>query len=128
MLHQIGNCFLDPKIDARNYANMNIRPKTRRKIKEQMVENNLVDIFRELHPTKKAFSWRRFNSSQQGRLDYFLISEELFGTIKSCSISPSYRSDHSLVIMEMRKTEFKRDRQFWKFNNSLLKDKKHRFL
>ena len=119
------NCPLDMKMDARNYTNNNIRPRTRLKIKEFMSDKNLVDIFRELHPDKKAFSWRRYNTAQQGRLDYFLISEDLTGIIKNCKISPGYRSDHSLVTLEIMKNEFKRDRQFWKFNNSLLKDKNY---
>ena len=38
-------------------------------------------------------------------------------------ISPGYRTDHSLVTIVLRKNEFKRDRSFWKFNNSLLRDK-----
>ena len=117
------NCMLDMKLDSRNYINTNPRPRTRNKIKEFIVENNLIDIFRELYPNKKAFSWRRFNTSKQGRLDYFLISEDLFGMVKDCKISPGYRSDHSIVILEIRKKEFKRDRQFWKFNNSLTYDK-----
>ena len=116
------NCMLDMKLDSRNYMNTNPRPRTRNKIKEFIVENNLIDIFRELYPNKKAFSWRRFNTAKQGRLDYFLISEDLFGMVKDCKISPGYRSDHSLVTLEIRKEEFKRDRQFWKFNNSLVND------
>ena len=117
------NCILDMKLDSRNYTNTNPRPRTRNKIKEFMLENNLIDIFRDLYPNKKAFSWRRFNTSKQGRLDYFFISENLFGNIKDCKICPGYRSDHSIITLEMRKNEFKRDRQFWKFNNSLLNDK-----
>ena len=95
--------MLDMKLDSRNYINTNPRPRTRNKIKEFLVENNLIDIFRELYPNKKAFSWRRFNTAKQGRLDYFLISEDLFGMVKDCKISPGYRSDHSIVILEIRK-------------------------
>lgn len=119
------NCILDINLDARNYVNTNPRPRTRTKIKDFMSENCLIDIFRELYPNKKAFSWRRFNSNKQGRLDYFLISEDLFGIVKDCKIYPGYRSDHSIVTLELSKSEFKRDRQFWKFNNSLTNDNKY---
>ena len=119
------NCVLDMNLDARNYVNTNPRPRTRSKIKDLMSENNLCDIFRELYPNKKAFSWRRFNTAKQSRLDYFLISEDLFGIVKDCKICPGYRSDHSIIALEIRKKEFERDRQFWKFNNSLVSDKNY---
>ena len=94
------NCILDMRIDSRNYANNNNnRPRTLRRIKELMSEYNLIDIFRELYPNKKSYTWRRFNTAKQGRLDYFLISDETFGTVKKCTINPGYRSDHSMVTL-----------------------------
>ena len=117
------NCLLNLNIDARNYTSTVNRPRTRNKIKDLMADNNLIDIFRCMHPDKRAYTWRRFNTVKQGRLDYFLISEDLSGQTMKTFISPGYRSDHSLVTLTLRKNELKRDRQFWKFNNSLLKDK-----
>ena len=117
------NCLLNPTLDARNYSNNNLRPRTRATLLSRMSDLNLVDVFRKLYPEKKAYSWRKFNSTKQGRLDYFLISQDLVSDIKRSSISPGYRTDHSLVTISLRKKEFKRDRPFWKFNNSLLKDK-----
>ena len=118
------NCFMDPVLDTRNYSSMhNIRPRTRNKISDLMNEFDLIDVFRKIYPDKKAYSWRKFNSNKQSRLDYFLISQNLIGEIKRTAIDPGYRSDHSLVTIAIRKKEFKRDKTFWKFNNSLLKDK-----
>ena len=117
------NCILNPMLDSRNYAHNNPRPRTRTAILNSMAELDLVDVFRKLYPERRAFSWRRFNSTKQGRLDYFLISHDLLGEVKKAQINPGYRTDHSLVTISIRKNEFKRDRPFWKFNNSLLKDK-----
>ena len=117
------NCLLNPNLDARNYSNNYLRPRTRETIFNRMSDLDLVDVFRKLYPEKKAYSWRKFKSTKQGRLDYFLISQDLLSDIKRSSISPGYRTDHSLVTISLRKKEFKRDRPFWKFNNSLLKDK-----
>ena len=119
------NCIQNMSIDSRNYTNLNNRPRTRNKIKEIMAEKDLVDPFREIYPEKKAFTWRRFNTTKQGRLDYFLISTELICEVKGCAIKPGYRSDHSLVTLVLRKKEFARDRPFWKFNNSLLTDNEY---
>ena len=37
-----------------------------------------------------------------------------------CKIEPSYRSDHSMVILELEFIPFVRGKGLWKFNNSLL--------
>ena len=135
ILEQIGNehvimggdfnCVLEPCKDTRNYANPNSRPRTREKIKNMMAHFDLIDIFRSLFPDKKEFSWRRFRTSKQGRLDYFLVSHSLSSDVKNASINPGYRSDHSIVNLSLKKIEFKRDRTYWKFNNSLLTDKEY---
>lgn len=115
---------MDRELDTRNYSNThNTRPRTRNKISDLMNDFDLIDVFRKVYPDKKAYSWRKFNSNKQSRLDYFLISQNLLGEIKRTAISPGYRTDHSLVTIAIRKKEFKRDKTFWKFNNSLLKDK-----
>ena len=117
------NCILNMKLDARNYTSTTNRPRTRAKIKDIIANNNLIDVFRDLNPSKRSYTWRKFNTIKQGRLDYFLISDVFMSVIKKSTISPGYRTDHSLVTITLRKSEFKRDRQFWKFNNSLLRDK-----
>jgi hypothetical protein len=40
----------------------------------------------------------------------------------NCKIEPSYRSDHSMVIVELEFIPFMRGKGLWKFNNSLLYD------
>ena len=99
------NCFLNPTLDARNYSNNYLRPRTRETICNRMSDLDLVDVFRKLYPEKNAYSWRKFNSTKQGRLDYFLISDDLVSDIKRSSISPGYRTDHSLVTISIRKQE-----------------------
>ena len=55
---------------------------------------------------------RKFNTTKQGRLDYFLVSEELLTCIKGASIGSDHRTD-----------AMSKGKPFWKFNNYLLKDK-----
>ena len=117
------NCVLDMKIDVRNYSSTVNRPRTRNKLLDFMVEHNFVDAFRDMYPDKRAYTWRKFNSYKQARLDYFLVSETMISITKNVNITPGYRSDHSLVTLSLEKEQFTRDRPFWKFNNSLLKDK-----
>ena len=117
------NCVLDPDIDRKNYVTLNNRPRTRQSIKSLMNYHILSDVFREIYNNKRTYTWRKFNSIKQARLDYFLISEALVQETKSVTIDSSYRSDHSPVILSLNKTAFKHDRSFWKFNNTLLYDK-----
>ena len=115
------NVALDPKIDTFRYIGQN-KPNARKKICEKMFLLNLIDVWRELNPSKRQYTWRKFNSNKQGRLDYFLISKILMPNIANTNISPGYRSDHSIISLKFKGYIPKRDRSFWKFNNSLLRD------
>ena len=42
--------------------------------------------------------------------------------IENVNISPGYRSDHSVIELSLSFSDFKKDKGFWKFNNSLLAD------
>ena len=119
------NVPLDLNLDTRNYRGTGSRTRSREKIINSSVELELVDIFRLVHPDKQRFTWRRFNSNVQSRLDYFLVSESLLQDLNSADIVPGYRSDHSIVILGLRKDEEPKKRQYWKFNNSLLYDKNY---
>ena len=133
MIEQIGNeeiviggdfnIILNPNLDMRNYRNHMYKPNSRREVKNVMSNLDLIDIFREIHPEKRQFTWKRTNSTQQGRLDFFLISETLLADTKGANIHSGYRSDHSMITLEFQRETSVRQRQFWKFNNSLLKDK-----
>ena len=119
------NVIPDMGRDANNYRGGN-RPRARAKITEMSEVMNLTDIWRELHPNDRKFTWRRFNSAQQGRLDYFIISENLLQNNVSAEIEPGYRTDHSIITLEMsHSNDNKRARTYWKFNNSLLRDAKY---
>lgn len=116
------NCYLDKNLDTRNYASSASRPNSRKKILEIMSTYELYDVFREMYPEERKYTWRRFNSVKQSRLDYFLVSEALLNDIYDVCIDPGYRSDHSFVVLSLNKECLVRDRPFWKFNNGLLKD------
>jgi hypothetical protein len=43
--------------------------------------------------------------------------------LKNCTIDPSYRSDHSMIILSLVCNPFNKGKGLWKFNNSLLYEK-----
>ena len=115
------NLVLDPKKDSFNYKHIN-NPKARLQVIEKMAELEMVDIFRHMNPDKKRYTWRKKNPVKQARLDYFLVPSSLTDIVETIDIKPGYRSDHSIVEMQINITNFLRGSGIWKFNNSLLKN------
>ena len=85
-----------------------------------MRQYDLSDIYRDLHPDTKRFTWRRRNPVKQARLDLFLASSNILDITNTCEIRASYRSDHSTIELEMKINKFLQSKGLWKFNNSLL--------
>lgn len=42
--------------------------------------------------------------------------------VSQVKILPGYKTDHSLLLLELQIDDFKKGKGFWRFNNSLLKD------
>ena len=80
-----------------------------------------VDIWRELHPDRHGYTWRR--SRLHERLDWILISAEIQQMVTEIRVLPGYRSDHDMVVLKIEVESFKRGPGFWKLNTSLLRDK-----
>ena len=118
------NLALQPEIDTMNYTSIN-NPKSRDKVLDICAEVSLVDIWRELNMEKRQYTWRTKNGNKRGRLDYFLISEELFTMTENAFIEMGYRSDHCMVTWKLKGKKDTKPQSFWKFNNSLLKDKEY---
>ena len=81
-----------------------------------MKQNDLSDIYRDLHPDTKWLTWRRKNP----RLDLFLASSNIRDIMNTCEIRASYRSDHSMIELNLTINSFSQGKGIWKFNNSLL--------
>jgi exonuclease III len=90
-------------------------------------EANLGDVWRILNPDRKCYTWRQGSSAtrlKQSRLDYWLISVHMFYDLENVDIKASFRSDHSLIVLNFYKnTTPKRGPSFWRFNANLLKDR-----
>ena len=119
------NLIIDPVLDCENYKHIN-NPKARGVVKELLDDMDYMDAYRLINDDKKGFTWRKLNpEKKQARLDYFLINFDTFVHLDDCQIVPGYRSDHSGVLLKLDFFEQARGKGYWKFNNSLLKDKKY---
>ena len=119
------NITLNFDIDALNYAQQNNKRATS-EVQDIIVQNNLIDVYREINGERQKFTWKVGNPiRKQARLDYFLASQSLVSVISEANIIPGYRSDHSMVTMELSLTNQKRGKGFYKMNTSLLNDEKY---
>ena len=116
------NLVLDPVKDYDNYKKTDHNVKAREKVDELIEDYCLVDIWRELNPEMRRFTWRRVNPLQQSRLDFFLMSENICNHTVDAEIQPGYRTDHSLITLNMNFGDNCKKKSFWKLNSSLLKD------
>lgn len=82
-----------------------------RKLLKQIINLGYSDIFREIYPLKKQFSWWDYRSSgfkyNKGlRIDYFLLSPNVISLVKDVKYLENYRgedkaSDHCPVEIEL---------------------------
>ena len=92
-----------------------------------MEEINLIDIYRQLHPTTKSFTYESKPLKLRSRIDFFLISRPLSNQIRKTEIRTSVAPDHKSIYLNVEiRNEFKRGPGLWKFNNTLLEDKNYK--
>lgn len=115
------NLVLEPDLDYHNYRHINNR-KARQLVLDEIEIRNLKDSFRILSPLQRRYTWRRTNPLQQARLDFFLVTDDIHQQVNKCKIGISYRSDHSMVTLEIDFFNIKKGKSLWKHNNALLKD------
>ena len=116
------NLVLDPEIDTENYRQVN-NLRTRKTVLKLIEQDNYVDVYR-LLKEDKGFTWRRLNlEKKQARLDFFLISDGNIQFVDDCLVVSGYRTDHSGIFLKLNLNENERGKCYWKFNNSLLKDR-----
>ena len=115
------NITLDPKLDMYNCRHIN-NQNSRNVVLKMIKDCNLVDVFRQLNPNKTIFTLRRRLPSKQARLDYFIGSSTLIDLVGNCENLPGYRTDHSLIRLDLFINTFKQGKGLWKFNTILLKN------
>ena len=86
-----------------------------------IAEFNLNDVWRTKNSLRSQYTWRRKDSSQKSRIDYWLINEDILPTVRSCDIRPAMiqTTDHMAISITLT-LNTKRGPGSWKFNNSLL--------
>ena len=112
------NITLNLHLDSYNYKQLN-NLCARNEMLSIINKYNLCDMFRLNH----SHFWQQANPLKQTRLHYFIVSGPFSDLASNCSIRASYKSDHSILELNITICNFWQGKGVWKFNNSLLKDK-----
>ena len=86
---------------------------------------DLIDIWRVRNPEKTRYTFRQKSASGiiQSRIDRIYVSDTLQYNIHKTDIIPGLKSDHSAITIQIKPTNSTGSGpNFWKFNNSLLKN------
>ena len=119
------NLIFDTKMDSLG-GKSKLKRISKNQLKNLMSSYNLIDIWRICNLTLRQFTWRQKNPRQMSRIDFFLVSDDIQSEVKSCEFLFPPGSDHPPVKLKMQSISTDmRGRKFnWKFNNSLLEDKR----
>ena len=119
------NVVMDYKLDTRGYLKEN-NTKARREILDMIEATDLVDTWRSENNTAKKFTWVSGKRPvKMARLDFFLVTPDIHANMNKHILSFGYRSDHSLVGIELNIENSERGKGFWQFNSALLKEKEY---
>ena len=95
---------------------------SRNSLVDLVEELNLTDIYCELHPKSKSFTYVSKSLNLKSRIDCFLISRSLSCDTNQAEIRISKAPDHNAILSISVKSDFNRGPGLWKFNNTLLED------
>ena len=124
------NLGMDGDLDYYGYANNDpVRPKSRHELHKNIEHYELLDIYRELHPTGSEKTWRTWNKSRrkadkEARLDYFIVDTGLASFVQLVGVSAPFTTafDHRPVILNLDFNKVNRGPGYWKFNNCMLEE------
>ena len=117
------NLVLNFKLDTFGYIREN-NVKAREKVKELMDSFNLIDGWRSNNESAEKYTWFSSKSPiKMARLDFFLLSPDMFARSVDFNMSFGYRTDHSFITAKISIHNSQHGKGFWKLNTSLLYDK-----
>jgi len=92
------------------------------KVVQDFCDLDLSDIWRILYPEAKRYTWRQRLSDIHCRLDFFLVSQTSICNIIQADIIPGFKTDHSMITLNLSLHSNPRGNGFWKLNTSLLSE------
>ncbi len=113
------NVQLHPNLDSTN-PTKRTNPESL-SIKKMIKELGIIDVWRDLHPSTKQFTFYSHPHAVYSRIDYFFMFRTDRHRVSDCSIGVRDVSDHSGVHMKVHFDAPQRN-TVWRLNTSLLND------
>lgn len=82
----------------------------------------MIDVWRNMHPSLKEYSFFSGRHRSFSRIDFLFISKRLFNKIHDTGYIPIARSDHKAISCSTRLFNSSNKTVRWRFNVSLLQD------
>ena len=109
------NVALGP-LDYRGSCSEHRNINSRKALVSLMDEFNLIDLWRNEHPTFRAYTRHQRNPPVLSRLDYILVSSNFADNIKNSEIVCGIKSDHSIVSCKVLTKDCPKGKGYWKLN------------
>ena len=113
------NAVIGP-LDYQGTRHQHSNSKVREMLSVIMEEYNLIDVWRNFHPTLRQYTRHQKSPQVLSRLDYILVSSDFLCNCVKSKISPGIQSDHSIVSMQFNDNKPSRGKSYWKLNCSYL--------
>lgn len=91
-----------------------------KKIKDFMSELGIVDVWRDLNPTSKNYTYFSSPHNIYSRIDYFLMYNKDMHRVEKCDIGIMDLSDHCPLYLTLRLVSEKKT-TIWRLNSNILK-------
>ena len=85
-------------------------------------EFSLIDVYRNLNPSKLCFTYEFKALKLSSRIDFFLVSQPLANRVSHFDTLVSIAPDHKAIRVQLQLENDNRGPGLWKFNDSLLED------
>ena len=116
------NLVMDPSVDR--YKSTANHERCLTILTEYLEKTGLNDSWRIQNPDCRRYTWHRPANKLASRID-MIFSPESLNDIVSTEITPSVRSDHSLVTLTMLLDQYTRGPGTWKLNTKFLNNQEY---
>ena len=88
-----------------------------------MENHDLTDIWQNIHPEEKQFTFVKSRLQKVfSHLYFLLLSFDLIGLTKECSIIPAFKTDHLNVEFSFHLRDNSKGTGYWRFDKPVLHD------
>ena len=113
------NLALNCEID-RSDKNSKNNERAAEVVRRYFEESYMTDIWRDRNPGVQKFTYIRKKPFIGSRLDYIVTEVGITSWITEAKILPSFKTDHSTVLIELHPFGIARGKGYWKLNNQVL--------